>query len=128
MGASGYAMVVCCPIYTIIGIVGGIVHKVKKRKTKKAGEQEASENTDTRGNDLSASGAEEKGRREKTEDPTSPGLKRSTSPPKATHGLKGEADNPRICDPECPGYGKDHCAVHQKSDPDRPTSPGLLAV
>lgn len=128
MGASGYAMVVCCPIYTVAGIVGGIVHKVKKRRTKKAGEQEASENADTSGNDLSASAAEKKVRKEKTEGSTSTGLKRSTSPPKVTHGFKGDPDNPRLCHPECPGYGKDSCAAHQRSDADRPTSPGLLAV
>lgn len=126
MGASGYAMVACCPIYTVIGIVGGIVHQVKKRRVKKSGEQEAGEKTQTAGDDNF--GEEGKHRRKKSEHSTSRGLKRTVSPPRVTHGFKGDSDNPRTCHPECPGYGKEYCAAHQRSVPDRTTSPGLLAV
>lgn len=125
MGASGYAMVVCCPVYTVIGIVRGIVHKVKKRRAKKSGEPEAGENAQTMGDN---SGEEGKRRREKSEDSTTRGLKRTTSPPRVTHGFKGDSNNPRACHPECPGYGKEYCAAHHGSVPDRTTSPGLLAV
>ncbi|KAI7774261.1 hypothetical protein LA080_009038 [Diaporthe eres] len=126
LAGNGFALVACCPIYTVVGIVAGIVHQVKKRRTKKAGEQEAGEKTPTTGNDHS--GADAMRRKKKPEDSTSLGLKRATSPSRVTHGFKGDPDDPRICHPECPGYGKDDCAVHRKSDPDRPTSPGLLAV
>lgn len=125
MGASGYAMVACCPIYTVIGIVGGIVHQVKKKRAKKSGEQEAGEKTQTT---VDNSGEEVKRRTKKSEDSTSRRLKRTVSPPRVTHGFKGDPNNPRECHPECPGYGKEYCAAHHGSVPDRSNSPGLLAV
>lgn len=125
LAGNGFALVACCPIYTVVGIVAGIVHQVKKRKLKKAGEQEAREKSNTTCNGHSPEG---KYQNKKTEDSTSAGLKRATSPPKVAHGFKGDPDDPRICDPECPGYGKDYCGVHNRSDPERPTRLGLLAV
>lgn len=131
MGASGYAMVVCCPIYTVVGIVKGILHKVKKRKHKRtgeqqSGEQEVGEKAHTTSNDRTG---EEGGFLGKKFEQSSPsGLKRAASSPRVTHGFKGDPNNPRECNPECPDYGKDHCVAHQRSDPGRSTSPGLLAV
>lgn len=125
LAGNGFALVACCPIYTVVGIVTGIVHQVKKRRAKKAGEQEDGENAPTTDNDHS--GAEEKRRRKETEDSTSSGLKRATSSPRTTHGFKEDPGNPRICHPECSGYRK-ACVVHRRPDPDRPASPGLLAV
>lgn len=139
MGGGGYALVVCCPVYTVVGIVTGIKHQIKKRKQKKAGAQE------NEGQDVPGEPAGEKERatedephkpknadtagEKKSEDGSSPpGIKRSVSPPRVTHGFKGDPNNPRICNPECPGFGKGNCAVHQRAEPDRPASPGLLAV
>lgn len=127
LGATGYALVVCCPIYTIVGIVGAIVLKVKQRKLKKAEQQGAGEKTDTAGDD-EHSGAEGRRRRKRDGDPTTAGIKRTVSPPRVTHGFKGDPNDPRQCRPECPGFGKKYCAAHHASDQDRPTSPGLLAV
>lgn len=125
LAGNGFALVACCPIYTIVGIVAGIVHQVKKRRAKKAAEQGAGEKENTTGNGHSA---ERERQRKKTEDSTSTGLKKAPSPPRVTHGFKGDPDNPRICHPECPDYGKANCVAHHRSDPVRPTSPGLLAV
>lgn len=147
MGANGYAAVACCPIYAVVGTVVGIVHLVKKkRKNRKTGDQEAEEQetagqeirgqeagekSHTTEDDLSgAKDANAKGNSEKktTDDAESPTLKRSVSPPRVTHGFKGDPNNPRICNPECPGFKEKHCAVHHQSDTGRPSSPGLLAV
>lgn len=141
MGGAGYATVVCCPIYTIVGIVGGIVHLVKKRKNKKGGEQvaeeqetgrqEAGEKSHTTDDGLSKaknSNSDGETKKKSTDDSESPTLKRSVSPPRVTHGFKGDPNNPRICNPECPGFKEKHCAVHHQSDTGRPASPGLLAV
>ncbi|KAH8768128.1 hypothetical protein F5883DRAFT_554011 [Diaporthe sp. PMI_573] len=140
MGATGYAVVVCCPVYTVIGIVVGIVHQVKKRKQRKAGVQETEEQEiggeeagekshATDDGHSRAEGANAEGKSEKTtDDLVSPTIKRSVSPPRVTHGFKGDPNNPRTCDPECPGFKEKHCAVHHQSEPGRPNSPGLLVV
>lgn len=141
MGGGGYALVVCCPVYTVVGMVTGIKHQIKKRKQKKAGTQEnegqevpgeaAGEKARTTENEPhkpKTADTEAKDEKKSADGSSSPGITRSVSPPRVTHGFKGDPNNPRICNPECPGFQEGNCAVHQRPDPDRAASPGLPAV
>jgi heme exporter protein D len=112
MGATGYAVVVCCPVYTVIGIVVGIVHQVKKRKQRKAGVQKTEEQetggeeagekshaTDDGPSRVKDPNPEGKSEKKTTDDSVSPTIKRSVSPPRVTHGFKGDPKQPSYMQP-----------------------------
>ncbi|KAF0321244.1 hypothetical protein GQ607_011447 [Colletotrichum asianum] len=148
MGGTGYAGVVCCPVYAVIGAVWGIVRQIKKREHQKENEKADTEfAVDHPGG---AADVEASKKRRSERDMTHQRSRGNTSPPRttyqrppqsnqsslrftylavgaATHGFKA-IRRILLCSPECPGCGKDYCAAHHESDPDRPASPGMLAV
>ncbi|KAK2769800.1 hypothetical protein CKAH01_14995 [Colletotrichum kahawae] len=128
MGAPGYAGVVCCPTYTVIGIVWGIVHQIKKQKHKKEDERAATEANSTVGYSDGGDDVRPRKKQRRERDRTKQRNRGDISPPRVTHGFKGDPKNTRVCSTECPGYGKDYCVAHHESEPDRPASPGMLAV
>ncbi|KAK1856803.1 hypothetical protein CCHR01_00566 [Colletotrichum chrysophilum] len=97
MGAPGYAGVVCCPVYAVIGVVWGIVRQIKKRK-----HQKETQKADTEFAVDHPGGAAdvEAGKRRRSErDMTQQRSRGDTSPPRTTHGFKGDPKNCRVCGP-----------------------------
>ncbi|EEU34445.1 uncharacterized protein NECHADRAFT_44490 [Fusarium vanettenii 77-13-4] len=130
-GGGGYAEVVCCPLSVIFWSGYAITKKIKKkRQEKKATAAEAEEEVAVGSSDRTNHKDAEKmaeGSRASHVSPTpSPGEVSGTAP--LDPALQKHPNNPRVCDPECPGYGKDFCLAHQRKGTSRPTSPGLLAV
>lgn len=131
-GGGGYAEVICCPLSVIFWSGYAITKKIqKKRQEKKATVGEAEEeaavgNSDRTNSNMDAEKMIE-GNRASCVSPMPGPNKGSVSAP-LDPTLQEHPNNPRVCDPECPGYGKDFCFAHQGKRPSRPTSPGLLAV
>ncbi|RSM11050.1 hypothetical protein CDV31_006949 [Fusarium ambrosium] len=130
-GGAGYAQVVCCPLSVIFWSGYAITKKIQKKRQEKkamarAAEEGAVGNSDQTNSNMDVEKKTE-GSRARHVSPT-PGPKEvpGTLPLHST--LQQHPNNPRVCDPECPGYGKDFCFAHQGKRPSRPTSPGLLAV
>ena len=131
-GGGGYAEVICCPLSVIFWSGYAINKKIqKKRQEKKAPATEAEEeaavgNSDRTNSNMDAEKMTE-GNRASCVSPM-PGPNKGPASAPLDPTLQEHPNNPRVCDPECPGYGKDFCLAHQGKRPSRPTSPGLLAV
>lgn len=110
-GGGGYAILICCPVLTVVGIGQAVVAHFKKKKDQRDERKAAMNGTTTH------EGGEEKEAVEEVE--TAPAPRRRDVEP-----------NPRVCRPGCPGYapGRTTCAVHRENAPERPASPGMLAV
>lgn len=131
-GGGGYAEVVCCPLSVIFWSGYAITKKIqKKRQEKKAAatgaeDEAAVRNSDQTNGNMDAEKVAEGNRASSVSSKPSP----NKGPASASldPALQKHPNNPRVCDPECPGYGNDFCLAHQRKRPSRPTSPGLLAV
>ncbi|TEA16374.1 hypothetical protein C8034_v001127 [Colletotrichum sidae] len=121
---GGYASVVCLPVTIIFGAVYSVVKAVQRKRRRKAENRASAEGVGEQPQSEQKSpqlGREERERRKEG----------NPSPPARddmVERLEKHHDNPRVCDPECPGYGQDKCAVHHRDEKQRPASPGLLAV
>ncbi|KAF6806889.1 hypothetical protein CSOJ01_08541 [Colletotrichum sojae] len=119
---GGYAVLICCPVLTIVGIGQAIVVHFKKKKDARAERKEAMNGTTHESSEGEGGGgvarvSQEKEAVEEVERASAP-RRRDVEP------------NPRVCRPDCPGYvpRKTTCAVHRGHVPERPESPGMLAV
>ncbi|KAF4453159.1 hypothetical protein FALBO_16044 [Fusarium albosuccineum] len=130
---GGYSQVLCLPIEIIFWPAYFLTKRIqKKRKEKKeAREAQEAQAANTSSTADTTEGQDAKGEKEKEAAPTSgePDPKGVPETPALDPKLEHHPDNPRVCDPDCPAYNKGiPCRIHQRKEPDRPTSPGLLAV
>ncbi|KAF5008943.1 hypothetical protein FDECE_4806 [Fusarium decemcellulare] len=124
---GGFAAVACLPIEIIFWPAYFLTKRIQKKRKEKKEAREAQEaqaaNTST------VDTTERQDEKEAALTSGEPDSKRVPDTPALDPKLEHHPDNPRVCDPECPGYNKGlPCRIHQRKEPDRPTSPGLLAV
>ncbi|KAF6837433.1 hypothetical protein CPLU01_03057 [Colletotrichum plurivorum] len=116
---GGYAVLICCPVLTIVGIGQAVVVHFKKKKDARTERKEAMNGTTQQSNEGKGGAARGSEEKEAVE------VERASAP-----GRRDVEPNPRVCRPDCPGYvpGKTTCAMHRGHVPEGPESPGLLAV